>query len=170
MRKLVLMNFPGHFWEPKVVGQFRKGDRFCLLVWSKPELWGLDFGPRTLFMVHCHPLNCIYGSEIGLIEFVHPLRGGWRVEMGAWSWLGLETEIVNFSSQAKKQQMKFSKPCKTLWMLSLIHRQKIYLSVDGYLALHWKWNSLKLSQPEHLKMEVLKLQVTFKSYQFAGIM
>lgn len=136
MRKLVLTNFPGHFWESKIVGQLRKGDKFCLIIWSKPELSGPDFGHikkgHVLVLHNCKSKIWLCRYTVFLQDRVHNIlpsswlhmwfkniphwrlcswRGG-GVEMGAWSWLGWESEIVNIYSQAKKQQLRSSKLSK----------------------------------------------------------
>lgn len=85
------------------------------------------------------------------------------MEIGTRSLLCLEPKIVDFSSQAKKQQLRFSKLSGVFQKFSFIRVHKFHLSVDGHSALHQKWDSLKLSQLEHPKMEELKSQVTFKS-------
>lgn len=190
---LFLWAFQDSFENPKSWGSSeRETDFFVLvwfflLVWSKSDIWGPDFShikngyvlvlhsyrskiwlreesapSGILFAVYCHPLNCMYASKISLTEF-YSFAWGEGVEIGTRSLLCLEPKIVDFSSQAKKQQLRFSKLSGVFQKFSFICVHKFHLSVYGHSALHQKWDSLKLSQLEHPKMEELKSQVTFKS-------
>lgn len=152
MRKFLLVNFSGHFWEPKIVGPFRKGDRFSwwfdqnlnlvgqILVTLRKDMGSCcitgkaksDYVRSTIriFLIICsHPLNCIYGSETGLLKFVWG-RGG--VEMGDWSWLVWSLRLSIFLQKSRSNNFQNW----AFFMFSLIHLQKIYLLVDEYTALH----------------------------------
>lgn len=113
-----------------------------LEVKSKTWLCRHTLFSQGLFMKHWHPLSCMHNQkETSLNLYVLEKRGE-EVEMGAWSCL-----IITCFSQVKKQQLRF-----------------FILNVqDGYSALRWKWDSIKLSQLQHPKMETLKSQVTFIS-------
>lgn len=109
---------------------------------AKPDYLDTLNSLRVLFMKHWHPLSCMNIQKETSLNFYILEREG-RIGGGS---LILPDHQFLFTS--KKATEIF---------------QDILNAQDGHSALHWKWDSIKLSQLQHPKMETLKSQVTFTS-------